>query len=58
MCSRLMTAVGMTSVGDEDDKGSKLYWENFVMPVANKKFADMKASATMKCRKELNSECR
>ena len=56
MCSRLMTVVGMPYFGDEDDKGSKLYWEIFVMPVANKKFADMKANDTMKCRTEFNSE--
>ena len=51
-----MIIVGMPYVGDQDEDSSKLYWENYVMPIANKKFADMKASDTMKCRMEFNRE--
>ena len=46
----------MPYVGDQDEDISKLYWDFFFMPLAKKKFADMKASDTMKCRMEFNSE--
>ena len=51
-----MIIVGMPYVGDQDEDSSKLYWENHVMPIANKMFADMKASDTRKCRMEFNRE--
>ena len=62
MCVRLMALVSVPHDDDDDDKEERdmnreCYWKTFVMPVANKKFADMKATGTMKCRKEFNSEC-
>ena len=63
MGTRLMALMSVPHDNDDDDKEERdvnreCYWKTVVMPVANKKFADMKATTTMKCRKESNSECR
>ena len=58
MCSRAMAEVIMSQQGNNWGRGmeSEFYWNNFVMPVMNKKYGDMKSSDTERLWIQFKSE--
>ena len=58
MCARAMALVTVHKKGDNDgcDMESEFYWNNFVMPVMNKQYGDMRSSDTERLRKQFKSK--